>query len=108
MLGKLSKTAYRQNREICEKEIQKAISTFENNKSTGNDDPTGEFYETFFETLVNDLQELYKEISEIGRMPDGMRQALIICIYKKADMEDITNRRPIRSLTITTKFLQRY
>ena len=107
MLQKLSKTAYHQNREICEKEIQKAISTFDN-KSTGNDNPKGEFYKTFFETLVNDIQELYKEISEIGRMPDGMPQALIICIYKKGDMEDITNWRPIRSLTITTKLLQRY
>ena len=59
--------------------------------------------------LVNDLQELYKEISEIGRMPDGIRQALIICIYKKGDMEDITNWRPISLLNyyykIFTKIL---
>ena len=96
MLRKLSKTVSRQNRQICEKdittdEIRKAILTFENNKSPGNDGLTGEFYKTFSEILVNDLQELYREISEVGRMPDSMRQAVITCIYKKGDIEDITN-----------------
>ena len=41
--------------------------------------------------LLKDLQELYREISEIGRMPDSMWQAVITCIYKKGDIEDITN-----------------
>ena len=96
MLRKLSKTVSRQNRQIREKdittdEIRKAILTFENNKSPGNDGLTGEFYKTFSEILVNDLQELYREISEVGRMPDSMRQTVITCIYKKGDIEDITN-----------------
>ena len=82
-------------RELCEKditeEIQKAILTFENNKSQGTDGLMGEFYKTFLEILVKDLQELYTEISEIGRMPDSIQQAVITCIYKKRDMEDITN-----------------
>ena len=67
MLRKLSKTVSPKNRAICEKdvtteEIKKAISTFENNKSPGNDGLTGEFYKTFTEMLVNDLQELFTEI----------------------------------------------
>ena len=82
-------------RELCQKditgEIQKAVLTFENNKSQGIDGLMGEFYKTFLEILVKDLQELYTEISEIGRMPDSIQQAVITCIYKKRDMEDITN-----------------
>ena len=108
MLRKLSKTVSRHNRQLCEKdittdEIQKAISTFENNKSPGNDGLTGEFYKTFSEILANDLQDLCREISEVGRMPDSMRQAVITCIYKKGDIEDITNWRPISLLNYDYK-----
>ena len=108
MLRKLSKTVSRQNRQICEKdittdEIRKAILNFENNKSPGNDGLTEEFYKTFSEIFVNDLQELYREISEVGRMPDSMRQAVITCIYKKGDIEDITNWRPISLLNYDYK-----
>ena len=31
-------------------------------------------------------------------MPESMRQAVITCIYKKGNMEDITNWRPISLL----------
>ena len=108
MLRKLSKTVSRQNRQMCEKdittdEIRKVILGFENNKSPGNDGLTGEFYKTFSEILVNDIQELYKEISEVGRMPDSMRQAVITCIYKKGDIEDIINWRPISLLNYDYK-----
>ena len=50
-----------------------------------------------------DLQELYSEISEIERMPDSMRQVVITCIYKKGEMEDITNWRPILLLNYDYK-----
>ena len=112
MLRKLSKTVSRKNRQVCEKnittaEIQNAVSTFENNKSPGNDGLTGEFYKTFSEMLLNDLQQLYTEISEVGRMPDSMRQAVITCIYKKGDIEDITNWRPISFLNYDYKIFTR-
>ena len=110
MLRKLSKTVSRENRELCEKalnteEIKKAILTFENNKSPGNDGLTAEFYNTFLDILLKDLQELYGEISEKGRMPDTMRQAVITCIYKKGEIEDITNWRPISLLNYDYKIL---
>ena len=86
MLRKLSKTVSRQNRAVCEndittEEIRKTISTFENNKSPGNDGLTGDFHKTFTEVLMNDLQELYREISNLEEMPDSMPQAVITCIY---------------------------
>ena len=112
VLRKLSKTVSHKNKAICEKditieEIKKAISTFENNKSPGNDGLTGEFNKTFTETLLNDLQELYTEISNLGEMPDSMRQAVITCIYKKGDIEDITNWRPISLLNYDYKILSK-
>ena len=54
-------------------------------------------------TLQADLKELYSEISEKGRMPESMRQAVITCIYKKVKMEDITNWRPISLLNYDYK-----
>ena len=106
MLRNLSKTVSRQNRAICEKdvteEIRKVISTFENNKSPGNDGLTGESYKTFT-VLINDLQQLYSQISILGEMTDSTRQAVITCIYKKGDMEDTTNWRPISLLNYDYK-----
>ena len=86
-------------------EIYKAISNFENNKSLGNHGLTAEFYKTFSDMLLTDLQELYREISDKGTMPDSMRQAVITCIYKKDEMEDITNWQPISLLNYDYKIL---
>ena len=84
-------------------DIEQAIKSFQNNKSSGNDGLTTEFYKTFFDILQNDMTQLYKEISEKGKMPDSMRQAVITCIYKKGDMRDIANWRPISLLNYDYK-----
>ena len=109
MLRKISKTVSRKNKDNCElpfhsTEIRKAIATLENNKSPGNDGLTAEFYKTFA-NILQDLKDLYNEISEIGRMPESMRQAVITCIYKKGKMEDITNWRPISLINYDYKIL---
>ena len=56
-------------------------------------------------TLQDDLKELYNEISEKGRMPEIMLQAVLTCIYKKGKMEDITNWRPISLLNYDYKII---
>ena len=43
-------------------ETEKAIKSFENNKSPGNDGLRPEFYKTFNEILKTDLHKLYIEI----------------------------------------------
>ena len=63
MLRKPSKTVSRKNRQFCEKEIttqeiQKAIPTFQNNKSPRNDGLTPEFYKTFTHLLITDLTRI--------------------------------------------------
>lgn len=108
MLQKLNKQISAENKLKCEKnietkDIEQAIKSFQNNKSSGNDGLTTEFYKTFFDILQNDMTQLYKEISEKGKMPDSMRQAVITCIYKKGDMRDIANWRPISLLNYDYK-----
>ena len=103
MIEKLSKTISTENKLKCEKDIEtkdieQAIKSFQNNKSPRNDGLTVEFYKAFFDILQNDLKQLYEEISGKRKIPDSMRQAVITCIYKKGNMQDITNWRPISLL----------
>ena len=86
------------NQEIIVAETEKAIKSFENNKSPGNDGLPAEFCKTFNEIRKTDLHQLYIEISQLGEMPRSMWQAVISCLYKRADREDITNWRPVSLL----------
>ena len=54
--------------EITVAEIEKAIKSFENNESTGNDCLPPEFYKTFDEILETDLHKLFIEIPQLGEM----------------------------------------
>ena len=108
MIQKLNKTISEENKQKCEKDIEatdieQAIKSFQNNKSPGNDGLTVEFYKAFFDILQNDLKQLYEEISQKRKMPDSMRQAVITCIYKKGNMQNITNWRPISLLNYDYK-----
>lgn len=96
---------YRENKDLCEKpltteEIEKAISNFENNKSPGNDGPTAEFYKTFPDMLVKDLQE---QISPKAEGCHIVWQAVITCIYRKGEMEDVTNGQSVSLLNYDYK-----
>ena len=57
-----------------------------------------EFYKTFNEILKADLHKLYIEISQLREMLRSMQQAVISCLYKKEDREDITSWSPIMLL----------
>ena len=93
LLKKVKKKVSTENKQECEKDITlddtvKAIKSFDNHKSPGNDGLPTEFYKTFINVLKSDLLKLYTEKEE---MPAIMRQAVISCLYKKGDKEDITN-----------------
>ena len=103
MIEKLSKTISAENKLKCKKDIEtkdivQAIKSFQNNKSPRNDGLTVEFYKSFFDILQNDLKQLYGEISGKRKMPESMQQAVVTCINKKGNMQDITNWRPISLL----------
>ena len=108
LLRKVNKKISTENKRECEKDITlddivKAIKSFDNHKSPGNDGLPAEFYKTFINVLKPDLFKLYTEISQKEEMPASMRQAVISCLYKKGDREDITNWRPISLLNYDNK-----
>ena len=59
------KNRHKHDQEITVAETEKAIKSFENNKSPGNDDLSAEFYKTFNELLKKDLHKLYIENSQL-------------------------------------------
>ena len=77
------KNRHERDQEITVAETEKAIKSFENNKSPGNDDLSAEFYKTFNELLKKDLHKLYIENSQLWQVPRSMRQTVISCLYKK-------------------------
>ena len=103
------KTRREYNQKITVAEIEKAIKSFESNKSVesnksaGNDALLAEIYKTFHEILKKDLHKLYIEIYQLGEMPREMRQTVMSCLHKKGDREDITNWRPTSRLNYDNK-----
>ena len=87
MQSTLISRAKKKIRRECDQEITVA----EIEKAPGNDGLPAEFYKTFNEIFKTDQCKLYIEISQLGEMPKSMRQAVISCLYKKGDREDITN-----------------
>ena len=61
------------DQEITVAKIEKAVKSFQNNMSSGNDGLPPEFYKTLREILRTDLHKLYIEISQLGEMPRIMQ-----------------------------------
>lgn len=64
-------------------ETVKAVTSFENLKSSGNDGFPAEFYKTFIDILKPDLLKLYTEISKREEMSAKMHQGFTSCLHKK-------------------------
>ena len=96
-------------RELCEGELTIAecfntLSSFQNNKTPGNDGLTVEFYKCFWKLmgslLVNCLNCAYKH----GELSSSQKQALIVLIEKKdKDRRQVKNWRPISLINVDVK-----
>ena len=88
LISKFKKKISPQNRRDCDQEItsaenEKAINSFENNKSPGNDGLPPEFYKTFNEILKRDLYKLYIEISQLGETEKHASDSYILFVQKQ-------------------------
>ena len=77
----------------------------QNEKSSGSDGLTVEFYKHFWELLRPDLTDTIKQSLSRGKLPASQREAIVTCLYKKGEPTDIRNWRPISLLNIDYKIM---
>ena len=85
-------------------ECKKALESFQQNKSPGEDGFTVEFYKFFFHLVGQHLLESFNMAYELGEMSISQRRGIITLIPKDdSDHLDLQNWRPITLLNIDYK-----
>ena len=94
--------------EISEQELILAVKSFSNNKSSGNNDLTKEFYETFWEELNQPFISLSNQAKVSKKLVTSQRQAVIKLLEKKdKDKHLISNWRPLSLLNVDYKIISK-
>lgn len=92
------------DRDISIEEVRFGISRLKDNKSTGNDGFSSEFYKEFQEQLSEFLLCMFNEAIECGQLPPSLCQGLINLIPKaNKDTTLIDNWRPITLINNDSK-----
>lgn len=90
---------------ISKEEVEQELKAMKSNKSPGIDGLPKEFYKTFFDIIGEDLTEVINNIYFSGIMGETMRTAVITLLFKKGDIHEIKNYRPVSLLTVDYKLI---
>ena len=90
---------------ISEKEILNAIKRIKTNQSPGYDNIHPLFVKNCMHYLTAPLKILFKQTIIQGKLPDIWKIGLIVQVYKKGELKNIKNYRPISILSCIPKIL---
>ena len=92
--------------EITTEECVKALDTFDNGKTPGNDGIPVEFYKTFWNSVGVFMTEVFNHSFELGQISNSQKQAVVTLslIDKKGkDRMFLENWRPISLINVDSK-----
>ena len=90
--------------QISKEECKRAIEMFENGKTPGNDGMPIEFYNKLWDTLADQLVDVFNLSFQLEEMTTSQRQAIITLIDKKGkDRSYLENWRPISLVNVDAK-----
>ena len=92
---------------IVEMDIVKIIEKFDQNKSAGNDNIGNFVIKRVCNEIVKPLSMIFNLSISTGIIPEKLKIAKVIPIYKKQDPEVLSNYRPVSLLPCFSKILER-
>lgn len=93
--------------EISITEIQAALQQMKNRKSPGEDRITSEMLKLGSKTVEQAIKILLNKCLEEGKIPEEWNNAEVVILFKKGDVTNIENYRPISLLSQMYKMLTR-
>ena len=88
-------------------EIIKIVSNLNDKKSSGLDDIDNRLLKNIIEHIVDPMVHIINLSISNGIVPENMKVAKVIPVFKKGDKNDVSNYRPISLLTSMSKILER-
>ena len=88
-------------------EITKIITSLKSKNSSGHDNINSKFFKLIKQDIISPLVILFNKSLETGVVPDLMKLAEIIPIYKSKDKTLLNNYRPISLLPIFSKLMEK-
>ena len=92
---------------VVEEEVIKIIYKFNQNKSTGHDDIGNFIVKRIAKEISLPLTMIFNTSISTGIVPDELKIAKVIPIYKKDSPEVFSNYRPVSVLPSFSKILER-
>ena len=88
-------------------EILKLSSSLKTDKSNGPDSISPKVIKNCIQYFVDPLCDIFNKSLNTGIVPDKLKVAKIVPVYKKNDVKNVENYRPIALLSVFAKLLEK-